>query len=33
MAAIRSIQTPVGLLEIRLPPETLSALAFHSGFT
>jgi hypothetical protein len=33
MAAIRSSQTAVGLPETRLPPDSASALAFHSGFT
>jgi hypothetical protein len=33
IAAIRSSQTAVGVFETRLPPETDSALAFHSGFT
>lgn len=30
---MRSIQTPVGVSEIRLPPDSASALAFHSGLT
>src|SRR4051794_38271317 len=33
MAAIRSIHTAVDVFDTRLPPETDSALAFHSGFT
>jgi hypothetical protein len=33
IAAIRSIHTPVGWLEIRLPPGSAAALADQSGFT
>ncbi len=33
IAAIRSSQTPVGWLEIRLPPVSAAAFADHSGFT
>ncbi len=33
IAAIRSIQIPVGWLEMRLPPGSALALAAQSGFT
>jgi hypothetical protein len=33
IAAIRSIQTAVGVLDTREPPGSAAAFADHSGFT